>query len=135
MSSIRAACHVHSDWSYDGKGCWEQLGEAFARRGYQAILTTEHDQGFNEDRRLQHREACRKASNRNILIIPGIEYSDPTNTIHLLVWGDVPFIGTGAATEQTLAMAREHGGVVVMAHPSRRNAWKLFQPHWASGLL
>ena len=131
---ILAACHVHSDWSYDGKWTLEQIAEEFASRGYRAVLVTEHDRGFTEARRKEHREACRKAGNERILIIPGIEYSDPGNSIHLLVWGDVPFIGEGIEVGRILSAVSASGGVVVYANPSRRDAWKLFQPEWAGQL-
>ena len=88
---VRTACHVHSTWSYDGKWPLQDLAKSFSRRGYRAVLITEHDQGFSESKRLDHRAACQKASDADILLVPGIEYSDPANVIHLLVWGDVPF--------------------------------------------
>ena len=135
MTQIRTACHVHSAWSYDGKWSLEKIAEMFSERGYQVVMVTEHDQGFNETRRLAHREACHAASNDKILVVPGIEYSDPSNTIHLLIWGDVPFIGTGVDTDETLAAAEAAGGIVVLAHPSRRNAWKRFNPDWRNKLL
>jgi hypothetical protein len=135
MKHIRTACHVHSDWSYDGKWPLEKIAETFSERGYQVVMTTEHDRGFDESRRLEHREACRQASNANILVVPGIEYSDPSNTIHLLVWGDVPFIGEGIDTEKTLDAVKAAGGVVVFAHPSRRQAWKRFEPAWKNKIL
>jgi hypothetical protein len=131
MNRIRAACHVHSTWSYDGKWKLDQLARSFSKRQYQVVLITEHDQGFDEAKRLEHREACRMASSESILLIPGIEYSDPTNVIHLLVWGDVPFIGSRVEPEQVLAAAQEHGGITVLAHPSRKEAWKRFDPNWS----
>ena len=135
MTQIRAACHVHSDWSYDGKFSLGKIAEMFSERGYRVVMVTEHDQGFDEARRLQHREACRAASNEKILLVPGIEYSDASNTIHLLVWGNVPFIGTGVDTDATLTAAEAAGGIVVLAHPSRRNAWKRFKLDWKKKLL
>src|SRR5271165_2672387 len=103
MTSVRTACHVHSDWSYDGQWPLERIAGVFSERGYRVVMMTEHDRGFDETRRQQHREACRNASNDRILIVPGIEYSDPTNTIHMLTWGEVPFIGADVETERTLA--------------------------------
>jgi predicted metal-dependent phosphoesterase TrpH len=135
MTTVRTACHVHSDWSFDGQWSIAKIAESFQARGYRIVMMTEHDQGFDESRRREHAAACRQASNENILVIPGIEYSDPTNTIHLLVWGDVPFIGEQAATEKTLEAAQAAGGIVVLAHPSRREAWKMFKPEWSKGLL
>jgi hypothetical protein len=135
MTLVRTACHVHSDWSYDGHWPLERIAGAFGERGYRVVMMTEHDRGFDEARRREHVEACRQASSEHILLVPGIEYSDPSNTIHLLVWGDVPFIGEDVATEKTLAAVQAAGGVAILAHPSRRMAWKLFKPEWANGLL
>jgi hypothetical protein len=131
MNRIRAACHVHSTWSYDGIWKLDQLAKSFSKRNYRVVLITEHDQGFDESRRIEHREACRMASSEKILLIPGIEYSDRTNVIHLLVWGDVPFVGSRAEPEQVLAAAQECGGITVFAHPSRKEAWKRFNPNWS----
>jgi hypothetical protein len=135
MNRISAACHVHSTWSYDGKWKMEQLAKSFTGRNYRVVLITEHDQGFDESKRLEHREACRMASTEKILLIPGIEYSDSLNVVHLLVWGDVPFIGSGAEPERVLAAAREYGGITVFAHPSRKEAWKRFNRNWSTMLL
>jgi|SRR5579863_5180361 len=135
MTTIRAACHVHSEWSYDGSWTLEELAEEFSGRGYQALMVTEHDRGFHEARRREHREACRRASNDRILVVPGIEYSDPTNTIHLLTWGNIPFIGADVDSDKTLAAVQAAGGIAVFAHPTRRNAWKQFKPEWKDKLL
>ena len=132
---VRTACHVHSTWSYDGKWPLQDLAKSFSRRGYRAVLMTEHDQGFSESKRLDHRAACQRASDADILLVPGIEYSDPANVIHLLVWGDVPFIGSGSTPEQVLAAVRASGGIAVLAHPSRKEAWKQFNSSWSDTLL
>jgi hypothetical protein len=133
--SVRIACHVHSDWSYDGKWSLQKIATAFSKKGYRVVMITEHDRKFDECRRLEHRDACRKASTDAILLIPGIEYSDPSNTIHFLVWGDVPFIGSGMESEKILAATEAVGGIVVFAHPSRKEAWRLFDPHWKDKIL
>ena len=132
---VRAACHVHSEWSYDGKWSLEHLAKAFSKRGYQVVMITEHDRGFDESRRLEHREACRKASSSRILLVPGIEYSDSANCVHILVWGNVPFAGAGVNTEKVLACGAASGGIAVLAHPTRKQAWRSFDPSWTSDLL
>jgi hypothetical protein len=132
---IRAVCHVHSEWSFDGKWSLEKLAAFFSRRRYQVIMITEHDQGFDEFRLMKLREACLRASTANIFLMPGIEYSDPSNRIHLLVWGDIPFLGCGANPDRILAAVQERAGVAVFAHPSRKDAWKLFKPEWKDKLL
>jgi hypothetical protein len=127
---LRAALHIHSVWSYDGHWTLERIAEVFADRRYDLLFVTEHDQGFTEERRQRHRDACRSASTGLVTIIPGIEYSDPSNVVHTLVWGDVPFLGTGQETMRVLERATGQGGVCVFAHPSRRAAWKVFRREW-----
>lgn len=127
---LRAALHVHSTWSYDGRWTLAAITKAFSARHYDVVMVTEHDQGFNEERRRAHRDACQSASTDRLLLIPGIEYSDAANTVHTLVWGDVPFLGSGQETLSVLERAWERGGACVLAHPSRRAAWKVFRKEW-----
>jgi hypothetical protein len=129
-----AACHVHSNWSYDGTWPLETLAATFARRGVSALLMTEHDRGFSAERLREYRRACADASSTDIVVIPGVEYADPANTIHVLVWGDVPFLGEGLPTAEMLRQVTGARGVAVLAHPARRNAWKLFDPAWTPHL-
>ena len=132
---IKAACHIHSEWSYDGKWKLPELAEAFARRGYRVLLMTEHDRGFTDARLLEYRKACAQASTDKILIVPGIEYSDAENIVHILVWGVPSFLGEGLPTEELLKRVDSANGLAVFAHPSRKEAWKKFSPQWASRLL
>lgn len=130
MTTVLAAAHVHSDWSYDGSWSLARIARLYARIGYRVVLTTEHDRGFDEDRRRRHADACRQASTPALLVVPGIEYSDPDNTVHLLVWGDVPFLGERRPSEAVLEEAAQHDAVVVLAHPTRKNAWGRMRPEW-----
>ena len=132
---VLAACHIHSDWSYDGKWSLSELASEFGRRGFRVVMMTEHDRGFTEDRRRAHREECARASSDTVLLLPGIEYSDAANTVHVLVWGDVPFLGEALPTLELLDKVKAAGGLAVMAHPTRRKAWQRFHPSWAGGLL
>ena len=132
---ISAACHLHSSWSYDGSWPLESLSASLAARGYRVLLMTEHDRGFTEARLLEYREACAAASSDKLLVVPGIEYSDAENRVHVLVWGDVPFLGEGLPTYQMLKAVRAHDGVAVLAHPARKSAWKCYEPEWADLLL
>lgn len=134
-ADVSAACHIHSDWSYDGKWSLPRLAAEFSRRGYRVLLMTEHDRGFTPAKWADYREACRQASSPDILVVPGIEYSEATNTVHILTWGDLPFLGENAPTMNILEAVRHHQGVAVMAHPARRNAWERYDPAWASLLL
>ena len=127
MRRIRIASHVHSEWSYDGRFSLEQISEGFGRRGYDAVLLAEHDRGFDADRWADYRAACASVTG-GPLLVPGIEYSDPTNTVHVPVWGEIPFLGEGLQTAELLEHAGRVGGVAVLAHPSRRDAYQRIDP-------
>ena len=132
---VLAASHVHSKWSYDGSWSLDALSARFSSRGYRVLMMTEHDRGFTADRLQQYREACSAASSDRILVMPGMEYSDAANRVHVLVWGAVPFLGEGLATGEMLEAVHRANGLAVFAHPSRREAWKTFEPAWGDRLL
>ena len=98
-------------------------------------MMTEHDRGFTKEKWIAYQVACAEASTPELLIVPGIEYSDPSNTIHILVWGCGEFFGENLGTSELLRRVNQHGGVAVFAHPSRLAAWKSFDPAWISCLL
>ena len=68
-------------------------------------MMTEHDRGFSATRLAEYRDACMRASNSEILIVPGIEYSDAANQVHVLVWGKIPFLGENLPTGEMLEAA------------------------------
>src|SRR5690349_1584499 len=82
-----ATCHVHSEWSYDGNWTVDSLSEKFSLRGSRVLMMTEHDRGFTAAKLANYRDACARASSNKMLVVPGIEYSDPENRVHVLVWG------------------------------------------------
>jgi len=132
---VSAVCHVHSTWSYDGSWPLESLAGKFSRSGHRILMMTEHDRGFTESRFDQFRKACAAVSNEEILVVPGIEYSDAVNRVHVLVWGSVPFLGEGLPTGKMLEGVKAFDGVAVLAHPSRKEVWKCFDLEWAGQLL
>jgi len=132
---VLAACHVHSKWSYDGSWSLEELSAEFGRRGYRVLMMTEHDRGFTAGRLEQYREACAQASSKKILVMPGVEYSDAANRVHVLVWGPVPFLGEGLPTTEMLEGMKAANGLAVLAHPSRRDAWEFFERSWSDRFL
>jgi hypothetical protein len=97
-------------------------------------MMTEHDRGFNDNRYTEFRDACARATSRSVYVLPGIEYSDPENRVHVLVWGAIPFQGEGLRTELLLEAVDRHGGLAVLAHPARRNAWECVRPEWMARL-
>jgi predicted metal-dependent phosphoesterase TrpH len=132
---VLAACHVHSVWSYDGSWPLEELSLRFSQRGYRVLLMTEHDRGFTEERYERYRYACAEASSRQILVVPGIEYSDSDNRAHVLVWGARSFLGENLSTGELIERVRVAGGVAVFAHPGRKSAWKVFEQYSQNPVL
>jgi hypothetical protein len=132
----RVATHVHSEWSYDASWTLAALADEFARRGYDAVLMAEHDRGFYAARWEEYRHACAEASDERILIVPGMEYEDPSRVVHVPVWGEaMPFLGEARPTLDLLRDAHDAGGVAVLAHPWRRDAVSRYTPAWAPYLL
>ncbi len=132
MRTTKVAAHVHSSWSYDGEWSLEDIARVFTRLGFDAVLMAEHDRGFDEGRWQEYQLACGAASTSRTVLIPGIEYQDPDNVVHTIVWGeDVPFLGGSRPTLETLRAAGEHETAALMAHPWRRDAIERFEPEWA----
>jgi len=128
---MKVVLHAHSTWSYDG--CWtlEQIARVFGRLGVDAVMMSEHDTGFDPARFSEYRAACAKASTPSCQLIPGIEYSCPENDIHILSWGLDRFLAEHRPVTETLAAVAEAGGVAILAHPVRRDAWKKFDSTWS----
>jgi hypothetical protein len=130
MTPVRVAGHVHSSWSYDGSWELEDLSRAFARRGYDAVLMAEHDRTFDASRWEAYISACAAASAAGALLIPGIEYSDAENRVHVPTWGVVEFLGAARPTAELLEHAHARQAVTVIAHPGRRDVWRTADPAW-----
>jgi predicted metal-dependent phosphoesterase TrpH len=131
---VRAAAHVHSEWSDDASWSLPEIARAFAKRGYDVVLLSEHSRGFRGDDWDSYRGACASASTDKILLVPGIEYNDDDNVVHIPVWGDVPFLGDQPSIADVIAKASGEGGVCVFAHPWRRDAWRRYDPAWSTFL-
>lgn len=134
MTKVRAVAHIHSEWSDDASWPLDRLAAAFQRRGRSVLLMCEHSRTFTEAKLAEYVEACAEASTGDVLIVPGLEYNDADNVVHIPVWGDVPFLSQTPDIADVLAHAREADGVAVFAHPWRRAAWRRFDPAWAKDL-
>jgi len=134
LTSLRSAIHVHSAWSYDAKVSLEGLADAFAGHGYQVVFMCEHDRGFSQERWDEYKQACEAASRPDVLLVPGIEYADPEDRVHIPVWGCADFLGEALPTTELLRRAGGGGGFAVLAHPARRDAWDVVDPAWYTRL-
>jgi hypothetical protein len=133
-STVRVVAHVHSEWSDDGSWPLSRIATTFGRKGYSVVLMSEHSRGFTSAKWLEYMDACEQASNGQVTLVPGIEYGDEDDVVHIPVWGRVPFFGEAPQTGALLAEVSHAGGTAVWAHPWRRAAWKRFEPQWSEHL-
>lgn len=89
----------------------------------------EHDRGFDEERWQSFVTACADASDESFTVVPGMEYSDAENVVHVVVWGVERFLGEGRAPDLIVEDAVAAGGFTMLAHPARRDAWRRVGPH------
>lgn len=133
--SVRAAVHVHTTWSFDGHWPLGELATALRRRGYDAMLTAEHSQSLTPEQWLRYQEACAAVTTPDFLVVPGLEYRDTENVVHLPTWGvDLPHLGDRMEPGSLISDVADHDGVAVLAHPARRDAWRRVKPAWVVGL-
>lgn len=130
MKPIRTVLHAHSTWSYDGHWNLVDIARLYGRLGVDVVMMSEHDTGFDPDRFGDYRNACAEASTAGCQLIPGIEYSSPDNTVHILTWGLTEFLAEHRPIIETLKGVQKAGGAAILAHPVRRAAWKVFDPAW-----
>lgn len=130
MRDARVVLHVHSNWSYDGYWRLSDIARFYGALGIDAVLMTEHDTGFDPARFTEYQANCAAASTRRCTLIPGIEYSCPKNDIHVLTSGLRHFLSEHRPILETLQAVQEAGGVAILAHPVRRDAWSKFDPGW-----
>jgi hypothetical protein len=133
-STVRAAAHVHSEWSDDASWSLSRIAATFGRKGYSVVLMSEHSRGFTSAKWLEYVKACEESSTGRVTLVPGIEYGDEDNVVHIPVWGRVPFFGEAPHIGSLLIEVSEAGGVAVWAHPWRRAAWRRFDPAWSKYL-
>jgi predicted metal-dependent phosphoesterase TrpH len=131
---MRVVLHAHSIWSYDGKWRLESIARLFGRLGVDAVMMTEHDTGFDPSRFQDYRQACRDASTASCTLVPGIEYSSPDNSVHVLTWGLDHFLAEHRPVDETLERVAVAGGAAILAHPARQGAHRLFDPAWTDRL-
>jgi hypothetical protein len=130
MTTARIAMHVHSEWSFDATWPLPRIAAEFARRRYRVVLLADHDRGFDPSRWDEYRDGCRAASTDQVLLIPGTEYADAANVVHVPTWGLPTMLGEGLPTAAVLDAVEAADAVAVLAHPVRRDAWRTIDPAW-----
>jgi predicted metal-dependent phosphoesterase TrpH len=105
--------HVHSVGSYDCSTPVEQVLEAAAVAGLDAVAVTDHDTVEASLR------ASELAPDHGLLAVPGVEVS--TGDGHLLALGVNEALEPGRPLAETAAEVRDRGGVAIVPHPFQRS--------------
>jgi hypothetical protein len=104
---LKCDLHIHTNFSRDGESSVEDVLEKAAKNGLDAIAIVDHDTVAGAQYALSLKS--------DVLVIPGIEVS--TKQGHLLVLGVNEVIPAGIDFFETVKIAREMGGLLILPHP------------------
>jgi predicted metal-dependent phosphoesterase TrpH len=125
---LRFDLHVHSDYSPDGHSTVEDILRAAQRKGLDGVAITDHDTTAGAIHALEIAGQVAPG----LLVIPGQEVS--TKAGHLIVLGITMQIPKGLSAKDTIAMAHELGGTVIVPHPDQRTRHGMRIPHGADAV-
>ena len=111
---MRVLAHAHTTYSGDGELSPQALAELAARRGFAAVLVTEHFEDLTRDSFARLVAECRTIP--SCLMVPGYERS--WRGFHVLALGVDQFFDD-ESPQQWAANVRRAGGFTAMAHPGR----------------
>jgi len=136
MIRLTFASHIHTSASDDSDWSLPRLAGVLSRAGFDGALVCDHDRTMTATRWDDLRAECTNVTaETGFVVVPGIEYQDPTHTIHVPVFGGAAeFIGRSPEIDDLLDAIADKPVVSVFAHPRRRDAWRSFDTSWAPRL-
>lgn len=114
--------HAHSKFSYDGVHTLEELVALARRQGFDFIAMTEHSDALDADQMTRFVQECRRLSDSQFLVIPGIEFPCISD-LHILGMG-IERLTDSSDPTFVVRFIHEQGGLAIIAHPSR-NGYKI----------
>jgi hypothetical protein len=115
---MRILAHAHSNWSYDSSlslSEWRTLAKAL---GVDTVLLTDHeDGGWTTQRYSDYVRACREASDSDVTLVPGLEFSQDGR--HLLCYGLVELPPRPSSPAALAEAVRAQGRWLCLAHPAK----------------
>jgi predicted metal-dependent phosphoesterase TrpH len=125
---LRFDLHVHTDYSPDGHSTVEDILRAAQRKGLDGVAITDHDTVAGAIYALEVVDRVAPG----LLVIPGQEVS--TKAGHLIVLGITEQLPKGLPAKDTIAMAHELGGTVIVPHPDQHSRHGMRIPRGADAI-
>ncbi len=120
---ITGLLHVHSNYSYDGRNTIKEYADWGKRNNVRFIILTEHEDGFTQERFNTFKNECLLNSDKDLLIIPAIEYSfGEKSNIHINIVGCDEFLTHNKKIEcipEFLKLAATKGAFSILNHPKK----------------
>lgn len=111
---MRVLAHAHTTYSQDGELTPQQLADLARRRGFQAVLLSDHFEHLTGDSFSRLVEECRWIP--HCLMVPGYERS--WRGYHVLAFGVEEWLDD-PDLERWSRKIRDAGGITAIAHPGR----------------
>lgn len=112
---IEALVHAHTRFSHDGELSVSDLARLLRGRGVRLCCLAEHTDDMDERKVEEMIEACRRESDGDFLMVPGLEFTLPDGQ-HLAGLGVARLLPADDPVALCDAI-RNEGGLAVLAHP------------------
>jgi predicted metal-dependent phosphoesterase TrpH len=119
IRTLRGLLHAHSQFSHDGEHSLEEIARFAKRKRYDFIGMTEHSDTFNAETMAKLVKGCAAMSDRDFLMIPGLEFTCEDD-FHILGLGIESFKEL-KKPQEIIQFIHNQRGVAVIAHPRRYN--------------
>ena len=112
--NFKGLIHIHSNHSYDGTLSLTEIVELAKKRHCDFIILTEHAEDFNENKMQILVDDCTKSSDKDFLVIPGLEFN-LGDQIHILGIGIEKYINK-TDPEELIRKIHDNKGLAILAH-------------------
>lgn len=111
---MKLLVHAHTTYSHDGRLSPPELAALAKRKGFDAVLISDHYEDLDEDSYDQLVRDCEGI--KTCMLVPG--YEKDWSGFHLCAFGVDRWIGDEEIGRWS-AKVREAGGIICLAHPGR----------------
>ncbi|HNR13570.1 MAG TPA: PHP domain-containing protein, partial [Thermodesulfobacteriota bacterium] len=91
MKTVTGLLHIHTTYSYDGRITLDDISSIARSKGHGFLLLTEHSDDFSPRKMEALREHSQRLSDKDFVIIPGLEVNCDLGR-HLLAVGVTRYI-------------------------------------------